>query len=377
MQTETTPAPVSRALLLAFASASVLCALDAALHPAPAAAHGSTATAMALAGSTLRSWLAWQTLAETFFGSILLFRLFSVERHVGSRHAILFVVSGLALSFALSLAAELLRRRDPSETRLSRLPAPFAGAIAGQGGLGWGPSMVCAALLVRHVVEVPERAVLQLPRGWAVSDKGVEALLALQLAFCRPPSSAITAAPGIALGLAFSSAAAAASCARNTLRSLSGLAFSPAALATALAAAAVAAPVRFCTLVCSTVQAWSRRGPARGSDGGQQEGFDGTVYVGGSSAAETGWTDGMGVLLQPAGQTASARLQRSFWNRTGDGYVTVPRSDVLEEAGEANVVAARAQGTGLGGGAASMRAIPGGRDGQENLDQPEDIATGH
>ena len=204
MQTETTPAPVSRALLLAFASASVLCALDAALHPAPAAAHGSPATAMALAGSTLRSWLAWQTLAETFFGSILLFRLFSVERHVGSRHAILFVVSGLALSFALSLAAELLRRRDPSETRLSRLPAPLAGAIAGQGGLGWGPSMVCAALLVRHVVEVPERAVLQLPRGWAVSDKGVEALLALQLAFCRPPSSAITAAPGIALGLAFS-----------------------------------------------------------------------------------------------------------------------------------------------------------------------------
>ena len=367
MQTETTPAPVSRALLLAFASASVLCALDAALHPAPAAAHGSTATAMALAGSTLRSWLAWQTLAETFFGSILLFRLFSVERHVGSRHAILFVVSGLALSFALSLAAELLRRRDPSETRLSRLPAPLAGAIAGHGGLGWGPSMVCAALLVRHVVEVPERAVLQLPRGWAVSDKGVEALLALQLAFCRPPSSAITAAPGIALGLAFS----------YSQLAVSGLAFSPAALATALAAAAVAAPVRFCTLVGSTVQAWSRRGPARGSDGGQQEGFDATMYVGGSSAAETWWTDGMGVLLQPAGQTASARLQRSFWNRTGDGYVTVPRSDVLEEAGEANVVAARAQGTGLGGGAASMRAIPGGRDGQENLDQPEDIATGH
>ena len=70
MQTERTPAPVSRALLLAFASASVLCALDAALHPAPAAAHGSPATAMALAGSTLRSWLAWQTLAETFFGSV-------------------------------------------------------------------------------------------------------------------------------------------------------------------------------------------------------------------------------------------------------------------------------------------------------------------
>ena len=366
MQTERTPAPVSRALLLAFASASVLCALDAALHPAPAAAHGSPATAMALAGSTLRSWLAWQTLAETFFGSILLFRLFSVERHVGSRHAILFVVSGLALSFALSLAAELLRRRDPSETRLSRLPAPLAGAIAGQGGLGWGPSVVCAALLVRHVVEVPERAVLQLPRGWAVSDKGVEALLALQLAFCRPPSSAITAAPGIALGLAFSYS-----------QFLSGLDVSPAALATALAAAAVAAPVRFCTLVGSTVQAWSRRGPARGSDGGQQEGFDGTVYVGGSSAAETGWTDGMGVLLQPAGQTASARLQRSFWNRAGDGYVTVPRSDALEEAEEANVVAARAQGTGLGGGAASKRAIPGGGDGQENLDQPEDIATGH
>ena len=365
MQTERTPAPVSRALLLAFASASVLCALDAALHPAPAGAHGSTATAMALAGSTLRSWLAWQTLAETLFGSILLFRLFSVERHVGSRHAIVFVVSGLALSFALSLAAEFLRRRDPTETRLWRLPAPLAGAIAGQGGLGWGPSTVCAALLVRHVVQVPERAVLQLPRGWAVSDKGVEALLALQLAFCRPPSSAITAAPGIALGLAFSYSPF-----------LSSLALSPAALAAALAAAAVAAPVRLCTLVGSTVQAWTRRGPARGSDGGQQEEFDGTVYVGGNSAAETGWMDDMGVLLQPAEQTALARLQRGFWNRAGDGYIAFPRSDAVEEAEEADVAAARAQKTGLGGGAASMRSIPGGGDGHENLDQPEDIVTG-
>lgn len=138
---------------------------EAAERPAVSAATVS----MQLLASTLSSWLAWPTVAETVVGSILLLRLFSCEKHFGSPKISFFFCCTIALSLVCALGAELAQRNF------------YGGAAAkGNNGFGWGPSVLCGALLVRHVVEIPVRARFVV-LGYAINDKAVEVILALQV----------------------------------------------------------------------------------------------------------------------------------------------------------------------------------------------------
>ena len=119
------------------------------------------------------AWLAWPTVAEAFVGSILLLRLFSCERHVGSRRVASFFVCALVVSAACAISHALLLRKLGG--------GGAAVAAAALGCRGWAPSVVYGALLVRHLVEVPTRARFMLFGRAHVSDKGVEVLLALQV----------------------------------------------------------------------------------------------------------------------------------------------------------------------------------------------------
>jgi len=121
---------------------------------------------MHLLASMLSSWLAWPTVAETVAGSILLLRLSSCERHLGSPKIAFFFVCSLALSLACAIAQR-----------------QFVSGVAANGvnGFGWGPSVVCGALLTRHLAEVPVRARFVVLGFAHVSDKAVEILLAIQV----------------------------------------------------------------------------------------------------------------------------------------------------------------------------------------------------
>ena len=190
-------APVSRALLLSCTAVSLLCSLHALLHaPQSLPGHGGGGASLlgeggAAAGmgagagvgagvgvrAALCAWLAWPTVAEAFVGSILLLRLFSCERHVGSLRVASFFVCALAVSAAACAVSHALMLR-----KLGGWGA--AAAAAALGCRGWAPSVFYGALLVRHLVEVPTRARFLLFGRAHVSDKGVEVLLALQV----PPS---------------------------------------------------------------------------------------------------------------------------------------------------------------------------------------------
>ena len=188
-------APVSRALLLTCAAVSLFCSLHALLHaPQSLPGHGGGGASLlgeggaaaawgmgAGAGVGVRvgvwevicAWLAWPTVAEAFVGSILLLRLFSCERHVGSRRVASFFVCALVVSAACAISHALLLRKLGG--------GGAAVAAAALGCRGWAPSVVYGALLVRHLVEVPTRARFMLFGRAHVSDKGVEVLLALQV----------------------------------------------------------------------------------------------------------------------------------------------------------------------------------------------------
>lgn len=189
-------APVSRALLLSCAAVSLLCSLHTLLlAPQSLPGHGGTVPRKgdvkggqwvlgeggegAEAGfrtgvgvlAVLCEWLAWPTMAETVVGSILLLRLFSCERHVGSMRVASFFVCALAVSAACAIGVIVLRK----------VAGVGAAATAGLACRGWAPSVVYGALLVRHLVEVPTRARFLLLGRAHVSDKSVEVLLALQV----------------------------------------------------------------------------------------------------------------------------------------------------------------------------------------------------
>ena len=193
-------APVSRALLIAFASASLLCSFDALVHQRSSVAARAAGVARAGGGSMhageggrkgetqrktaslriglfLVSWLAWPSIAETIAGSLLLLRLFACERHLGSPKIALFLISAMVLSFAAALAFAHVNSDPPP----APAPAPSllwgAGSASRLGVHGWGPSAVYGSLLVRRIVEIPTK-----PAVGFLGDKGVDLLLALQVA---------------------------------------------------------------------------------------------------------------------------------------------------------------------------------------------------
>ena len=131
------------------------------------------------------SFLAWPSVAETLAGSILLLRLAVCERELGSPKIASFLCVVLVLSFAAALAFSRMTDEDGIPPVLWGL-----GSANGHGVVGWGPSAVYCALLVRRLVEIPA-----IPIAGSITDKSLDVILALQVRGTRPITVPTCAAP--------------------------------------------------------------------------------------------------------------------------------------------------------------------------------------
>jgi hypothetical protein len=191
-------------LVAVFATVSLLCSLDVLLLPphrgepapdAPIGAAGAVLAAdtgpghteggrergvvsMRAAAARVRwvyhfgtSWLAWPSVAETLVGSVLLLRLAVCERELGSPQIAAFLCAVLVLSFAAALAFSRMTDEDVFPPMLRGL-----GSVHGRDVVGWAPSAVYSALMVRRLVEMPA-----IPIVGSITDKSLDMILALQV----------------------------------------------------------------------------------------------------------------------------------------------------------------------------------------------------
>ena len=171
------------------------------------------------------AWLAWPTVAEAFVGSILLLRLFSCERHVGSRRVASFFVCALVVSAACAIShAHWLRTLGGGGGCRGRRSArvPGLGSVGGVRCPAGAPS--CGGPNTGAVYAVRPRTRERQGRGGPARAPGpahtptqdtrahthTRTLLCKgtddtqrQMAMCRGISSLIPVAPGLLLGLAF------------------------------------------------------------------------------------------------------------------------------------------------------------------------------